>query len=78
VCVGGTRTSVTSTLQCDGPQQVSVHRLEVQTPIRKRDRRCREGKERRHDTRTHEQERGGGASHGMRCGASIAFLSRPE
>jgi hypothetical protein len=31
------------------PQQVPVPRLEVQTPIRKRDWHYREGKERRHD-----------------------------
>jgi hypothetical protein len=48
-------TSVTAMLQCDGHHsRVSVLCLEVQTPIRKRDRHCREGKERRHDTRTHQ------------------------
>ena len=79
VCVGGVCTSVTATLHCDGHHsRVSVPRLEVQTPIRKRDRRCREGKERRHDTRTHGEERGGVASHDVLCCASIAFLSRPE
>jgi len=46
--------------QCDGHHsRVSVPRFEVQTSIRKRDRHYREGKERRHDTRTHGQERGG-------------------
>jgi hypothetical protein len=58
--VGGVCASVTATLHCDGHHsRVSVPRLEVQTSIRKGDRRCREGKERRHDTRAHEQERGG-------------------
>jgi hypothetical protein len=62
-CVGGVCTSVTAMLQCDGHHsRVSVPRLEVQTPIRKRDWHCREGKERRHDTRAHGQERGGGVS----------------
>ena len=60
------------------PQQVYVPRLEVQTPIRKRDRRCREGKKRRHNTRTHGQEGGGVASHDMLYCTSIAFFSRPE
>jgi hypothetical protein len=59
-CVGGMCASVTATLQCDGHHsRVSAPRFEVQTPIRKRDRHHREGKERRHDTRTHGQERGG-------------------
>ena len=79
VCVGGMCTSVTATLQCDGHHsRVSVPRLEVQTSIRKGDWHCREGKERRHDTRTHGQERGGVASHDMLYCTSIAFFSRPE
>ena len=53
-------------------------RLEVQTSIRKRDRHCREGKERRHDTRTHGQERGGVVQHELLFCTSIAFFSRPE
>jgi hypothetical protein len=61
--VGGTCTSVTATLQCDGHHsRVSVPCLEVQTPIRKRGRCYREGKARRHDTRAHGQERGGGCN----------------
>jgi hypothetical protein len=77
--VGGTCTSVTATLQCDGHHsRVSAPCLEVQTPIRKRDRHCREGKERRHDTRTHGQERGGGGQHDLLYCASVAFFSRPE
>ena len=52
-CVDGVCTSLTATLQCNGHHsRVSVPRLEVQTTIRKGDRRCREEKERRHNTRT--------------------------
>jgi hypothetical protein len=78
-CVEWMCASVTATLQCDGHHsRVSVPRLEVQTSIRKRDRRCREGKERRHNTRAHGQERGGVASHDVLYCASIVFFSRPE
>ena len=72
-------TPLTATLQCDGHHsRVSVPCLEVQTSIRKGDRHCREGKERRHDTRTHRQELGVVVQHGMLYCASIAFFSRPE
>jgi hypothetical protein len=54
------------------PQQVSVPCLEVQMSIRKRDWRCREGKERRHDTRTHGQEQGGWCN--MACFAARRSL----
>ena len=48
-CADGVCTSVTATLHCDGHhRRVPVPCLEVQTPIRNGDRRCREGKERRH------------------------------
>jgi hypothetical protein len=79
--VGGMCTSVTATLQCDGHHsRVSAPCLEVQTSIRKRDRHCREGKERRHDTRPHhhDQARGGVVQHDLLHCASIAFFSRPE
>jgi hypothetical protein len=62
-CVDWMCTSVTATLQCNGHHsRVPMPRLEVQTPIRKRDRRCREGKDRRHYTRTRGQKRGGGGA----------------
>ena len=78
-CVGGMCTSVTAMLQCDGHHsRVSVPCLEVQTSIRKGGRYYREGKARRHDTRTHGQERGGVLQHDLLYCASIAFFSRPE
>jgi hypothetical protein len=78
-CAGGVCASVTATFQCDGHHsRVPVPRLEVQTSIRKRDRRCREGNERRHDTRAHGQERGGWCVTGHALLCVVRFFSRPE
>jgi hypothetical protein len=72
-------TSVNAMLQCDGHHsRVSVPRLEVQTPIRKRDWHYREGKERRHDTRAHGQEREGWRLMVCFTARRSLFLSRPE
>jgi hypothetical protein len=64
-CVGGVCASVTATLQCNGHHsRVPVPRLEVQTPIRKRDRRAERERERKGDmTEGHMDRSGGGASH---------------
>jgi hypothetical protein len=79
VYVGGMCASVTAMLQCDGHHsRVSAPCLEVQTPIRKGDRHCREGKERRHDTRTHGQERGGWCNTTCFTVRRSLFFSRPE
>ena len=78
VCVGGVCTSVTATLQCGGHHsRVPVPRLEVQTPIRKRDRHHRE--ERTGDmTQGHMDRSGGGGVtwHALLCVARFFLSSR--
>ena len=79
VCVDDRCSSVPAMLQCGGLQSgVSVRVCSRGGQSRERERRCREGKERRHDTRAHAWKVAGGvASHGMLFCAPVAFLSRP-
>ena len=59
VCVDDRCSSVPAMLQCGGLQSgVSVRVCSRGGQSRERERRCREGKERRHDTRAHGKQRG--------------------